>query len=208
LIASCWAAARQDIKIVPILVGAISKQKEQEYGELLAPYLADPSTVFVVSSDFCHWSVLLYSLTLPPVLMLRKPSILRSTYNYRGTRFSYTYYQASAEPEAPFSQLSRSGGTRPSPDFPIHASIEALDRAGMDTIAIDPPSAAHDAFAGYLSRTKNTICGRHPIGVLLGALSSWGETVQLKWTRYERSSLVTSVTDSSVSYASAFVRKV
>jgi MEMO1 family protein len=41
--------------IVPILVGALKPEREQEYGKLLAPYLADPSTVFVVSSDFCHW---------------------------------------------------------------------------------------------------------------------------------------------------------
>lgn len=48
-------ASRKDIEIVPILVGAISTAKETTYGKLLAPYLADPETVFVVSSDFCHW---------------------------------------------------------------------------------------------------------------------------------------------------------
>jgi hypothetical protein len=45
----------QDISIVPILVGAISKAKEKFYGSLLAPYLARPDTFFVISSDFCHW---------------------------------------------------------------------------------------------------------------------------------------------------------
>jgi predicted class III extradiol MEMO1 family dioxygenase len=24
-------------------------------GELLAPYLSDPGTLFIISSDFCHW---------------------------------------------------------------------------------------------------------------------------------------------------------
>ncbi|KAH8118748.1 hypothetical protein DFH11DRAFT_1569030 [Phellopilus nigrolimitatus] len=36
-----------------------------------------------------------------------------------------------------------------------------------------PPYATqevHHAFAAYLSRMKNTICGRHLIGVLLGAM--------------------------------------
>lgn len=46
---------RQEISVVPILVGAISKAKEMLYGSLLAPYLALPDTFFVISSDFCHW---------------------------------------------------------------------------------------------------------------------------------------------------------
>ena len=29
--------------------------REAEYGRALAPYLADPSNLFIVSSDFCHW---------------------------------------------------------------------------------------------------------------------------------------------------------
>lgn len=36
-------------------------------GALLAPYLDDPSNLFVISSDFCHW----------------------------GSRFSYTFYDQS-----------------------------------------------------------------------------------------------------------------
>lgn len=41
--------------IVPILVGSLSPEKEEMYGQLLMPYLADPGNVFVISSDFCHW---------------------------------------------------------------------------------------------------------------------------------------------------------
>ena len=47
--------SRQDISVVPVLVGAISKTKEKLYGSLLAPYLSQPDTFFVISSDFCHW---------------------------------------------------------------------------------------------------------------------------------------------------------
>lgn len=47
----------QDIEIVPILVGAIDKDKEAYFGKLLAPFLAREDTFCVVSSDFCHWSV-------------------------------------------------------------------------------------------------------------------------------------------------------
>jgi AmmeMemoRadiSam system protein B len=43
------------IKIVPIMVGSISAEKEKVYGSALASYLSDPHTVFIISSDFCHW---------------------------------------------------------------------------------------------------------------------------------------------------------
>jgi predicted class III extradiol MEMO1 family dioxygenase len=46
---------RQDIAIVPIVVGAISQRLEAMFGSLLAPYLARDDTLCVVSSDFCHW---------------------------------------------------------------------------------------------------------------------------------------------------------
>ncbi|XP_057524839.1 uncharacterized protein LOC130804429 [Amaranthus tricolor] len=52
------------VKVVPILVGAVSAESEAMYGRLLAKYVDDPSNFFSVSSDFCHW----------------------------GTRFNYTYY--------------------------------------------------------------------------------------------------------------------
>lgn len=45
----------------------------------------------------------------------------------------------------------------------IHESIEALDRQGMAAIEAQAP----EAFRDYLRATSNTICGRHPIAVLL-----------------------------------------
>ena len=42
-------------KIVPIIVGSLTFEQEQMYGELLRPYFQRPDTLFVVSSDFCHW---------------------------------------------------------------------------------------------------------------------------------------------------------
>ncbi|XP_028176582.1 protein MEMO1-like [Ostrinia furnacalis] len=41
--------------IIPILVGSLTPEKEAKYGAILAPYLADPQNLVVVSSDFCHW---------------------------------------------------------------------------------------------------------------------------------------------------------
>ena len=46
---------RKDISIVPILVGAIDEKKEETFGRILAPYRASEDTLFVISSDFCHW---------------------------------------------------------------------------------------------------------------------------------------------------------
>ena len=45
----------QDVTIIPMLVGNLSEENEQLYGELLAPYLSDPENLFVISSDFTHW---------------------------------------------------------------------------------------------------------------------------------------------------------
>ena len=53
--ASLTAVVRLDISVVPILVGAIDKDKEVAFGQLLAPYLSREDTFCVISSDFCHW---------------------------------------------------------------------------------------------------------------------------------------------------------
>lgn len=81
------------------------------------------------------------------------------------------------------------------------------------------PTEARKQFSSYLKETKNTICGRHPIGVLLGALASlekkevggkegggggW-EGMRLEWVRYEQSENVERKEGSSVSYASGVV---
>ncbi|GAA93461.1 uncharacterized protein L969DRAFT_93432 [Mixia osmundae IAM 14324] len=175
------------VNIVPIMVGSISTSKESAFGKLLAPYLADEDTLFVISSDFCHW----------------------------GTRFGYTYYVPKEDSSAPV-QLAKTNSAHA--DFPIHKSIELIDREGMRHVELTKDSGksaqdAHRDFASYLTRTKNTICGRHPIGVLLATIASLQDSktagfaqddVRLKFVRYERSSLVKKLSDSSVSYASAY----
>jgi len=81
----------------------------------------------------------------------------------------------------------------------------------MEILTLPPSKASrvHHDFDEYLVRTKNTICGRHPIGVLLGALTELekgGRSAEIKWVRYEQSSKCFNVRDSSVSYASAYVK--
>ena len=46
---------RGQFTIVPVLVGSLSSDKEQNFGRLFGRYLTDPENFFVISSDFCHW---------------------------------------------------------------------------------------------------------------------------------------------------------
>ncbi|XP_065882573.1 protein MEMO1-like [Dysidea avara] len=141
--------------IVPVLVGALKRDKEKLYGNIFSKYLMDPTNLFVISSDFCHW----------------------------GSRFKFTYYDES--------------------HGPIHSSIEKLDKMGMAEIE----SLSSEGFAKYLDKYSNTICGRHPIGVLLQAIDHLKSTTQakfqLKFLHYAQSSKCKSYSDSSVSYAAA-----
>lgn len=144
------------VQIVPILVGALKEDKERLYGQLLAPYLAAPRTIFLISSDFCHW----------------------------GKRFSYTPYDSSE-------------------GLPMHMWIEKLDKEGMRAAE----SLQLSTFSKYMHATKNTICGRHPIAVLIAAAEELkarhvnGTSVKLEFVHYSQSSSVANMNDSSVSYA-------
>lgn len=135
------------------MVGSLSPDVEEMYGEIFAPYLADPQNLFVISSDFCHW----------------------------GSRFRYTHYDKSCGQ--------------------IYKSIEKLDKDGMNLIESLNPAA----FTEYLKKYQNTICGRHPISVLLQAVNSLQQRnyrMSFKFLKYDQSSQVKTMTDSSVSYAS------
>lgn len=157
-IAKVMESFKNSFTIIPILVGSLSPEKEALYGRLLAPYMNDPQTLFVVSSDFCHW----------------------------GQRFRYTYYDRSCGP--------------------IHKSIQNLDKMGMDIIETLNPRK----FTDYLKKYGNTICGRHPISVLLQAIqilkgcnSCNMQRINLKFLKYAQSNQCNNMNDSSVSYASA-----
>ena len=194
--------------LVPIMIGATNASTEGALGKLLAPYIADESNAFVISSDFCHW----------------------------GSRFSYTYYLPDAPSPAtsPLSLPNGVGGGEASldvhkkhewrsgvmikgskaPDRPrIHESIAEVDRACMCAIA----SGRYNEFHDVIEETANTVCGRHPIGVFMAGVeeverleAEQGNSAQgklrrrFRFMRYERSSDVFHGKESSVSYASAF----
>ena len=163
--------------LVPILVGATDPVAEKSFGTVLAPYLADPSNIFVVSSDFCHW----------------------------GSRFSYTYYLPSgtSDPSKGVSLKRKEQAN----GIPIYESISRIDHLAMKGVE----SGEHDTFLATLRATGNTVCGRHPIGVMMAAIEVLkregiieGDKGKFQFVRYERSSEVVDSSDSSVSYASAF----
>uniref|UniRef100_A0A672QJ93 Protein MEMO1 n=1 Tax=Sinocyclocheilus grahami TaxID=75366 RepID=A0A672QJ93_SINGR len=82
----------------------------------------------------------------------------------------------------------------------IYRSIEHLDKMGMGIIEqLDPIS-----FSNYLKKYHNTICGRHPIGVLLNAVAELkknGTDMNFSFLNYAQSSQCRNWSDSSVSYA-------
>ena len=47
--------ATNSVKIVPIFVGSIVQNEERIFGRVLSTYFDDPGSLFIVSSDFCHW---------------------------------------------------------------------------------------------------------------------------------------------------------
>lgn len=137
--------------LVPIIVGALTEESENAYAQKLAKYLDDPSTLFIISSDFCHW----------------------------GSRFSYQFYDDS--------------------QGPIWKSIQWLDELGMKLIESGDAKAFHE----YLVDYKNTICGRHPIGVFLSMLPYCSTKFNISFNNYDQSSKCENPKDSSVSYAAA-----
>ena len=164
--------------LIPVLVGNTSPESEKKFGAILAPYLQNPTNVFVISSDFAHW----------------------------GLRFHYTYYLSDLADETAGTNL-RTANRLPTNGPPIYESIEKVDKATMDHIR----TGTHESFLQSLRKTGNTVCGRHPIGVIMAAkeilekksvLDNAG--AKFEFVRYARSSNCTKIADSSVSYASAF----
>jgi hypothetical protein len=109
--------------------------------------------------------------------------VISSDFCHWGKRFSFTLYDDTCGP--------------------IHKSIELLDKTGMELIERKDIAG----FTQYLQRYGNTICGRHPIGVLLNILERCRDaaSMRVKFVRYAQSSPCKCMNDSSVSYASAVV---
>ncbi|PFH57463.1 hypothetical protein XA68_15026 [Ophiocordyceps unilateralis] len=129
--------------------------------------------------------------------------IISSDFCHWGHNYSYTVYSADAS-LAKLTTLSAYDAAPAGP--PIYESIGWLDKAAMDAVE----SGKHEAFVTNLRRTRNTVCGRHPIGVAMAALELLRKEAdeeskhRFRVVRYERSSEVTQPDDMSVSYVSAY----
>ena len=44
-----------DLKLIPMMVGDIPEEKYALYAEILLPLFLDERTIFIISTDFCHW---------------------------------------------------------------------------------------------------------------------------------------------------------
>jgi AmmeMemoRadiSam system protein B len=118
--------------------------------------------------------------------------VISSDFCHWGKRFSFTHYD-------------RNCGA-------IWQSIKALDEQGMRTIESQDPTA----FAEYQAKYSNTICGRHPIGVMLNMLAALraaagaqsASKYSVQFVHYAQSSQCKTESDSSVSCTCAawFVR--
>jgi len=94
-----------DWGLLPLVVGQLSPEDCKRYADHLAPYFDDPSTLFVLSSDFCHW----------------------------GAKFRYQPRLAATSPLQPTSGLVPGMGEVGQENL-VNAGIEALDLRGMDLI--------------------------------------------------------------------------
>ncbi|GAV55875.1 hypothetical protein ZYGR_0AZ00460 [Zygosaccharomyces rouxii] len=168
----------ESVKVIPLMVSHNSKEIDWQIGGKLGQFLT-PGTVFIISSDFCHW----------------------------GRRFGYTGYVGSQdELEDAMSQeteiemlTSRSKLSHHQLD--IWKSIELLDRAAMDVL--ESPGDKYDDWKKYLEVTGNTICGARPIALMLAILAQTRDAA-FHFPAYSQSSHVRDLHDSSVSYGSGF----
>ncbi|KAF4978520.1 hypothetical protein FZEAL_5118 [Fusarium zealandicum] len=129
--------------------------------------------------------------------------IISSDFCHWGHRFSYMVHSPSNKPDN-LVRLRKNDSAPTGP--PIHETIRIIDEEAMDAVK----SGSHDAFLATLRQTGNTVCGRHPIGVMMAALELLGKVPEFKGKgrfsviQYKRSNLVSEPYDFSVSYVSAY----
>ncbi|TIA87806.1 hypothetical protein E3P99_02934 [Wallemia hederae] len=203
------AAKDHDIRVVPIRIGVgfPFQRMEDHVGFHLSRYIKEPDTLFVVSSNFTRWGRCVDDYILKhPYLFPMTISVFDQCGQ---SNSAYTYYRPS--PQAEGRMLNNTNGVDTSKgEALIHESIAGLDYEAWDILkdALSDPHQAHTKWTEYLNKTENTICGRHSVGVLLGALRHAnleykGEVVL---THYEQScTATTSVVDCSVSYLAGYM---
>ncbi|KOS18546.1 Protein MEMO1 -like protein [Escovopsis weberi] len=126
--------------------------------------------------------------------------VISSDFCHWGSWFSFMPYSRERDLHNP-RHLTRHD-RRPSGP-PIHEYIEAMDKHAMDAVE----SGSQDAFTESIRLTRNTVCGRYPIGIAMAALELYSREVKesrFKVIQYDRSEMVTLPSQTSVSYVSAY----
>jgi AmmeMemoRadiSam system protein B len=199
--------------LVPIMIGSTAPVVEAAFGRLLAPYIADESNAFIISSDFCHWgsrfshTFYIRDAPSPAISPLTLPNGVTGSGKIAGAEDAHKSETLSQGTDLHSTSKASSASAK------IYESIAHADRACMCAIA----TGDYLEFQQALKVTGNTICGRHPIGVFMagveevervreeeGKVVDTEEKGRFRFVRYERSNDVVSARDSSVSYVSAF----
>ena len=140
--------------ILPMVIGHGDFNQNKELAKCLYDLYEDPKTLFVISSDFCHW----------------------------GRDFRYTYYNNKFKT--------------------VWESTQDLDNQALNIISeIDSKK-----FDNYIKNTKNTICGRNPITIILSIIEEYQKNHQDKKISFDKagyaqSDKVMNMNGRSVSYA-------
>ena len=175
---------------------SVSVDEEEHSIEMHLPYIAHlypppliPPTIIplLIGALTPGTEAQLATLLIPHLLTPSTFFVVSSDFCHWGARFSYQ----------PYDRTQGAGGK-------VWESIERMDREGMALVE----TVDRAGWVAYLTRTRNTVCGRYPIGVLVAMMErarGEGVGVGVKWVRYAQSSRVERMTDSSVSYASAIV---
>ncbi|RNF23912.1 protein MEMO1 [Trypanosoma cruzi] len=108
--------------------------------------------------------------------------VLSSDFCHWGSRFQYKYHYQKSEYPA------------------IADAIIAMDHEGMEWLEKRDMNGWYE----YLNKTHNTICGRRPISIGMEAVKNDISTT-VRFLHYSQSNRCASLSDSSVSYASALI---
>ena len=140
--------------ILPMVIGHGDFEQNIELGKCLYDLYEDPRTLFVISSDFCHW----------------------------GKDFRYTYYNNKFKT--------------------VWESTQDLDNQALSIIG----EMDSKKFDNYIKKTKNTICGRNPITIILSIIEEYqkkhkDKKISFDKAGYTQSDHVMDMNGRSVSYA-------
>jgi AmmeMemoRadiSam system protein B len=133
--------------------------------------------------------------------------IVSSDFCHWGDNFSYYAYYAKKAGGEEVLSFKADRKHNVATDGPISKSVDKLDGLAIEAVE----TGDHEKFVDNLKETQNTVCGRHPIGVMMAALEGLGEEVGLedgkgrfKKVQYARSADLVEADGSSVSYVSFY----